>query len=245
MVKTYKSRLILGISFSILVHVVVLLYILNINLFEEETKKISIDDFTIFHQEIVEPHKVAKEFKYTKPKAVTKPNAQMIKKEPLKIQKTEELHIEKQPKPEVVIQNENAKIIEKKNPLVEFFRKDLVKDKKEEKQKSNISLYSEDFETLSPVQQTFILNNLDLIQAITQSNLIYPELAQRYNISGMNIVEFNFHPDGSISNLRLIGSSNTEVLDVNSLETILISYKDYPYPQETTVIRFYIRYIIR
>lgn len=58
----------------------------------------------------------------------------------------------------------------------------------------------------------------------------------------MNIVEFFLHPNGDISDLKLINSSGYSSLDKNSIETIEIAYKDYPRPNEKTKIKIYVYY---
>ena len=107
------------------------------------------------------------------------------------------------------------------------------------------ALYKDDFDRFTPDQKKFIKNNLSRIQGITQHYLTlrgYPYIAARLNQDGMNIVEFNLHPNGDISDLKVIKESGSEVLDENSLDTIKTAYKDYPRPKETTKIRFYIYY---
>ncbi len=51
-----------------------------------------------------------------------------------------------------------------------------------------------------------------------------------------------FHPDGSITELKIIDSSGYSILDKYSLELIEIAYKDYPKPQTTTKLRFNVIY---
>ena len=70
----------------------------------------------------------------------------------------------------------------------------------------------------------------------------YPKLAEKLRIGGVNIVEFMFHPDGSISGLKITSSSGYTILDDYSLELIEIAYKDYPKPTEKTKIKFQVFY---
>ena len=52
--------------------------------------------------------------------------------------------------------------------------------------------------------------NIGNFQTITQrvlDRLGYPQLAAKLKIGGVNIVEFMFHPDGSITNLKVLDSS--------------------------------------
>nr|MCH9740783.1 TonB family protein [Campylobacterota bacterium] len=98
-------------------------------------------------------------------------------------------------------------------------------------------LYGNSFDTFTPTQQKFIVKNLDSIHRITQNTLTrrgYPEgaLAARTGQEGVNIVSFDLHPNGNISNLRLKKRVGYRALDDNTLETIRSAYKDYPYPAE-------------
>ena len=43
-----------------------------------------------------------------------------------------------------------------------------------------------------------------------------------------------FHPDGSITGLKITNSSGYAVFDEYSLELIEIAYKDYPKPSTST-----------
>ena len=107
------------------------------------------------------------------------------------------------------------------------------------------ALYKDDFDRFTPEQKRFIKDNLSRIQGITQHYLTrrgYPYTAVRLGQQGMNIVEFDLHPNGDITDLRVIQGSGSSELDKNSLDTIKTAYKDYPRPTETTKIRFYIHY---
>ena len=107
------------------------------------------------------------------------------------------------------------------------------------------ALYKDEFDHFSPNQKRFIRDNLNRIQAITQHYLTkrgYPPFAVHQHMQGVNVVEFYLHPNGDITDLKVISSSGFNVLDDNSLDTIRTAYKDYPRPKETTKIRFYIHY---
>jgi len=110
-------------------------------------------------------------------------------------------------------------------------------------------LYGKDFNNFSTVQQKFIVDHLDSIHRITQNRLTqrgYPSgaIAARTGQEGTNIVSFNLHPNGDISNLYLKRKVGYRALDNNTLETIRSAYKDYPYPKEVTKIIFYVEYSI-
>lgn len=112
--------------------------------------------------------------------------------------------------------------------------------------KKNIAeIYGLEFGHLGREEQDFIINNLSRIGMITQSYLRYPANAGMLKQEGMNVVEFYLHPNGDISDLKIINSSGFILLDRNSTRTIEIAYKDYPRPKVKTLIRFYISYIMR
>lgn len=111
--------------------------------------------------------------------------------------------------------------------------------------KKNISeFYGAEFGQLGLEEQEYILNNLAYIGRITQSYLRYPPNAGMLAQSGGNVVEFYLHPNGDISDLKIIKKSGFILLDRNSIKTIEIAYKDYPHPKTKTLIRFYINYYL-
>jgi len=229
-------RLLLASILALLFHLLVFAIIdsYNINSIKQlKEYKIALDDFIIS--------------KPTAPKQIVK---RVTKKEIKKLPNLKPKLTNKIIKQKIVKKEpKNAKIVKKiikqkssNSPLVNFFRNTHL-DKQKKSDKSNLNLYENEFKFFTNEQVKFIKNNIDLIQQITQYYLSYPEFAARYNIGGDNIVEFYLYPDGSISDLKLIKSSSFSSLDQNSIETIELAYKDYPYPKQKTKIKFYIFYI--
>jgi len=108
-------------------------------------------------------------------------------------------------------------------------------------------LYGSEFNTFTSTQKKFIKNNLGLIHRITQRTLIqngYPDIAVRTMQEGTNVVTFYLHPNGNITNLRLLRRIGYTALDDNTLQVIRIAYKDYPRPKTKTKITFYVQYHI-
>ncbi len=106
-------------------------------------------------------------------------------------------------------------------------------------------LYGEEYDKFTKLQKAYLEKNLSNFQTITQrvlNRLGYPQLAAKLKIGGVNVVEFMFHPDGSITNLKIIDSSGYNILDDYSIELIEIAYKDYPRPQTSTKLRFNVQY---
>lgn len=105
-------------------------------------------------------------------------------------------------------------------------------------------LYGDDLYSLNLEERKFIEDNLSGIGRITQKYLKYPQLAGQMGQQGDNIVEFYLHPNGDISDLKLLTPSGYRLLDENSIHTIEIAYKDYPYPAVKTKIRIRVMYRI-
>ncbi|MEJ2496499.1 MAG: energy transducer TonB, partial [Sulfurovaceae bacterium] len=108
-------------------------------------------------------------------------------------------------------------------------------------------LYGASFDKFTPTQKKFIKDNLDEIHYITQMTLTqngYPEAALQTMQQGVNVVSFDLHPNGDITNLRLIRRMGYALLDRNTLEVIRIAYKNYPRPKTTTKIIFNVEYRI-
>lgn len=110
---------------------------------------------------------------------------------------------------------------------------------------SYLDLYGKEYDTFSKEQKKYLDNNLKNIGMITQRYLRYPQIAIRTHQQGTNVVEFFLHPNGDISDLKLITPTYYGALDENSIHTIEIAYKDYPRPQEKTKIRIYVSYYLR
>ena len=195
-----------------------------------------------------------------------KPIKQVIKKKPVKKRPIKKKPIRKKPtkKKPKVIKKVKEKILYIPNPLkrpkttkkeVQKNSNDLASFFSAPQETSRHSfpsskirkLYGASFHNFTPTQKKFITNNLETIQEITQRTLTrrgYPEGAARTGQQGTNVVSFNLHPNGDISNLRLKTPIGYRSLDENTLSLIRVAYKDYPYPSTTTKIVFYVTYSI-
>lgn len=175
-----------------------------------------------------------------------KPNKEIVKKEVIQkeIQKKVDIGKSKELQnkllTEQIVNNDDSL----QNKTLENFlsqKEPISKDILNELQK----LYGEEYDKFTKVQKAYLEKNLGNFQTITQrvlTRLGYPPLAAKLKIGGVNVIEFMFHPDGSITNLRVISSSGYAVLDDYSLELIEIAYKDYPKPQTSTKLRFNVQY---
>ena len=106
-------------------------------------------------------------------------------------------------------------------------------------------IYGDIFKTLSDAQKEYIQTKQGSIQAITQTVLNRIGVAKipyGLKFQGRNIIEFTLYPDGHISQIKMLKESGFFLLDDITKQTIQIAYKDYPYPYEPTLIRFYVIY---
>ncbi len=193
--------------------------------------------------------------KISKKKVVKK---KIIKKKPKKKKPLKKKIVKKKTEPkveeEMVYIEEpfitQPKEVKSSNDLASFLgtaTPTVVSSQKSYPNKKIQRLYGSTFHTFTPAQKEFIENNLDEIQRITQNLLTrrgYPEGAGRNGQEGTNVVTFNLHPNGDISDLRLKQRIGSRPLDDNTLSLIRSAYKDYPYPTTTTRIVFYVTYSI-
>ena len=138
----------------------------------------------------------------------------------------------------------NEQIVNKKESLQDKTLEDFLSQKQpinKEILNELQKLYGEEYDKFTKVQKAYLEKNLTNFQTITQrvlNRLGYPPLAAKLRIGGVNVIEFMFHPDGSITGLKVIDSSGYAVLDDYSVELIEIAYKDYPKPQTSTKLRY-------
>lgn len=84
---------------------------------------------------------------------------------------------------------------------------------------------------------------MEIIRVITQETLLRVGSTNLdRKISGTNVIEFWLHPNGQISDLKLVEKSNHHILNKTSLETIEYSYHKYPSVKEKTLIRYRVSY---
>jgi periplasmic protein TonB len=73
------------------------------------------------------------------------------------------------------------------------------------------------------------LSQLALIRSLIQNALRYPTIAKKLRIEGVVLVSFSLSTTGRISNLQLVQSSSSSVLDKRALQTV--SSLDGEFPQ--------------
>ncbi len=197
-----------------------------------------------------------------KPKPKPEPKKPNHKHKALKkVEKVEEKKIveEKKEEKKIVEQKVEQKKIEEKKPIkkefdpnqLSFLPKEVAPPRQEnnkgldnQTRRDIDELYGEEFGDLGTAEKDFIRNNLKDIGRITQKYLEYPQVAAYLGQDGTNAVEFYLHPNGDISDLKIIIGSEYKMLDDNTLKTIQIAYKDYPRPKTKTLIRIRVRYYL-
>ncbi len=197
-----------------------------------------------------------------KPKPKPEPKKPNHKHKALKkVEKVEEKKIveEKKEEKKIVEQKVEQKKIEEKKPVkkefdpnqLSFLPKEVAPPRQEnnkgldnQTRRDIDELYGEEFGDLGTAEKDFIRNNLKDIGRITQKYLEYPQVAAYLGQDGTNAVEFYLHPNGDISDLKIIIGSEYKMLDDNTLKTIQIAYKDYPRPKTKTLIRIRVRYYL-
>ncbi len=180
------------------------------------------------------------------------PSPAAKKEEPSKeIEKPAYRHFEKTPSESIKI----TKTPVKKSALYEKLSKQQA-PQEQEKQKAeegthvspNIQdAYGEAFGRLSEGEQKYIVDNQEIMRRITQEQLnrLGPvNIPRNLNVNTFNLIEFYLHPNGDISELRIITASGYEILDDTSLQTIEYSYHRYPLPAQKTLIRYKVGYYL-
>ena len=184
---------------------------------------------------------VKKQNNDTKPKKTPE-----IKKVEKKIENKKQIVFEKSKNFQEKVVKEQ--IVNKNNSLQNSILEDFLSQKEpinKEILNELEKLYGQEYQSFTKVQKAYLEKNLNNFQVITQkvlNRLGYPRLAAKLRIGGVNIVEFMFHPDGSITNLKITSSSGYEIFDKYSLELIEIAYKDYPRPTTSTKLKFNVNY---
>jgi protein TonB len=176
-------------------------------------------------------------------KKIATPIKPLVKKEQ-KNKLLKEVKLREKPK----IKKSKPFEIPKKESLESFLSQSDKQDNQDnidEETKRYIKLYGAEFESYPQNIKQYLISNLSKIAQITQSYLRYPPIAAKLKLHGNNIIEFILHPNGDITDVKLLLSSFHESLDENTIRTIEIAYKDYPRPLEATKIRIIVSYIYR
>ena len=92
------------------------------------------------------------------------------------------------------------------------------------------------------VEEIFLRERLSVISNIVQRYINYPPIARRMGWEGKVLVSFVLEPNGDIRDLKVLKSCGYEVLDKEALDAIRRSYKDFPKPPVSVVVRLPINF---
>jgi TonB family protein len=109
-------------------------------------------------------------------------------------------------------------------------------------------LYGDEFGKLTEGEQKYIIDNQEIMRRITQQVLNRVgrvNIPSDMRINSENVIEFYLHPNGDISDIKLIKQSGFYILDDTTKETIEYAYSRYPRPKQKTLIRYKVGYYLR
>jgi len=92
------------------------------------------------------------------------------------------------------------------------------------------------------VEEIFLRERLSVISNIVQRHINYPPIARRMGWEGRVLVSFVLEPNGDIRDLKVLKSCGYEVLDKEALDAIRRSYKDFPKPPVSVVVKLPINF---
>jgi protein TonB len=90
--------------------------------------------------------------------------------------------------------------------------------------------------------ESFLRERLSVISNIVQRHINYPPIARRMGWEGRVLVSFVLEPNGDIRDLKVLKSSGYEVLDKEALDAIRRSYRDFPKPPVSVVVKLPINF---
>ncbi len=102
-------------------------------------------------------------------------------------------------------------------------------------------LYNNKLVELSQGEQKYIQDNMEIMRHITQDTLnriSRVNIREDYRLNSTNVIEFNLHPNGDMTDFKFLQNSNYYILDDTTKETIEYAYSKYPRPAQKTLIRY-------
>jgi protein TonB len=87
------------------------------------------------------------------------------------------------------------------------------------------------------VEESFLRERLSVISNIVQRRINYPPIARRMGWEGRVLVSFVLEPNGDIRDLKVLKSCGYEVLDKEALDAIRRSYRDFPKPPVSVMVK--------
>ncbi|MBH0286441.1 energy transducer TonB [Helicobacter pylori] len=173
-----------------------------------------------------------------KPKPEPKPKPKPEPKPEPKVEEPKKEEPKEEPKKEEA--KEEAK--EKSAPK-QVTTKDIVKekDKQEESNKTSEGATSEAQAYNPGVSNEFLMK----IQTAISSKNRYPKMAQIRGIEGEVLVSFTINADGSVTDIKVVKSNTTDILNHAALEAIKSAAHLFPKPDETVHLKIPIAYSLK
>ena len=137
--------------------------------------------------------------------------------------------------------NPNVREMKYKQALNYIASRPIPSDQKAE----IIDLYGDELGDYGLAEIDFLVNNLRDIGRITQYHINrrgYPREAALLGQSGKLVIEFYLHPNGDISELRVVSSSNSIILDNDMQTNIKVAFREFPRPTTKVKIRCFMTY---
>ncbi|GHR38683.1 hypothetical protein VN1260_08140 [Helicobacter pylori] len=151
---------------------------------------------------------------------------------------------EPKPEPKEEPKKEEAKEEAKeKSAPKQVTTKDIVKekDKQEESNKTSEGATSEAQAYNPGVSNEFLMK----IQTAISSKNRYPKMAQIRGIEGEVLVSFVINPDGSVTDIKVVKSNTTDILNHAALDAIKNAAHLFPKPEETVHLKIPIAYSLK
>jgi protein TonB len=92
------------------------------------------------------------------------------------------------------------------------------------------------------LEESFLRERLSVISNIVQRHINYPPIARRMGWEGRVLIGFILEPNGNIRDLKVLKSCGYEVLDKEALDAIRRSYKDFPKPPVSVMVKLPINF---
>ncbi len=92
------------------------------------------------------------------------------------------------------------------------------------------------------LEESFLTERLSVISNIVQRRINYPPIVRRMGWEGRVLIGFVLEPNGDIRDLKVLKSCGYEVLDKEALDAIRRSYKDFPKPPVSVVVKLPINF---
>ena len=108
--------------------------------------------------------------------------------------------------------------------------------------------YGSEWGKLSAGEQKYILDNQEVMRRLTQAQLYETgrtDIPDNLRVNEINMVEFYLHPNGDMSDFKMIKNSNFYLLDDVTRDVIESVYSKYPRPKQKTLIRYKFWYNLR